>query len=59
MAGIFTVSPRITEYGSDKEIKNGWNAFTPAGAATPMPTDGDNANHLRTTLWLCQELLLP
>ena len=44
MAGIFTVSLRITEYGSDKEIKKGWNAFTLAGAATPIPTDGDNAN---------------
>ena len=43
MAGIFTDSPRITEYGNDNEIKNGWNAFTLAGAATPIPSDGDNA----------------
>ena len=43
MAGIFKVSLRITEYGSDNEIKNGWNAFTLADVATPIPNDGDNA----------------
>ena len=47
---MFKVSLRVTEYGSDNEIKNGWKVFTLAGVATPIPTDGDKAYPFAYTL---------
>ena len=45
-----TCSPRITEYGSVKETKNGWKTVRVDGLATPIPVLDDMANALRCQL---------